>query len=79
MPPKKNPEQGEHLDNLLLISRHFERIADHATTIAEKVICLIEGDIVRHENFYSFILKNTSDPNHRAHIIFLSRRMQSIA
>ena len=48
---KKNPEQGEHLVNLLLISRHLERIADHATNIAEEVIYLIEGDIVRHENF----------------------------
>ncbi|MFO7553611.1 MAG: PhoU domain-containing protein [Desulfobacterales bacterium] len=37
--------------NLLLISRHLERIADHATSIAEEVICLIEGEIVRHENF----------------------------
>jgi phosphate transport system protein len=48
---KINPEQGEHLVNLLLISRHLERIADHATNIAEEVIYLIEGDIVRHENF----------------------------
>jgi phosphate transport system protein len=48
---KKNPEQGEHLVNLLLISRHLERIADHATNIAEEVIYLIEGEIVRHEDF----------------------------
>ncbi|NNF99270.1 MAG: hypothetical protein HKM93_07815 [Desulfobacteraceae bacterium] len=34
--------------NLLLISRHLERLADHATDIAEEVIYLIEGDIVRH-------------------------------
>ncbi|MGA7144514.1 MAG: phosphate signaling complex protein PhoU [Desulfobacterales bacterium] len=48
---KKNPEQGEHLINLLLISRHLERIADHATNIAEEVIYLVNGEIVRHENF----------------------------
>jgi len=42
---KKNPEQGEHLVNLLLISRHLERIADHATNIAEEVIYLIEGTL----------------------------------
>jgi len=47
----KNPEQGEHLINLLLISRYSERIADHATNIAEEVICLIEGEIVRHGDF----------------------------
>ena len=34
--------------NLLLISRHVERLADHSTNIAEEVIYLIEGDIVRH-------------------------------
>ena len=48
---KKNPEMGEHLINLLLISRHLERIADHATNIAEEVIYLVNGEIVRHENF----------------------------
>jgi phosphate transport system protein len=48
---KKNPELGEHLINLLLISRHLERIADHATNIAEEVIYLVDGEIVRHENF----------------------------
>ncbi|MFI4876972.1 MAG: phosphate signaling complex protein PhoU [Blastopirellula sp. JB062] len=30
-------------------SRHIERIADHATNIAEDVIYLIEGEIVRHQ------------------------------
>ena len=47
---RDNPEQGEHLINLLLISRHLERIADHATNIAEVVIYLSEGEIVRHAN-----------------------------
>jgi phosphate transport system protein len=35
--------------NVFLISRHLERLADHATNIAEEVIYLIEGEIVRHE------------------------------
>ncbi len=34
--------------HLLSASRHLERIADHATNIAEDVIYMIEGRIVRH-------------------------------
>lgn len=34
--------------NLMGIARHFERIADHAVNIAEDVIYLLEGRIVRH-------------------------------
>ena len=33
---------------LILISRFFERVADHATNIAEMVIYLVEGHMVRH-------------------------------
>lgn len=36
------------LIHLLSISRHYERIADHATNIAEDVIYMIKGSIVRH-------------------------------
>lgn len=48
---EENPEQGRQLVDLLLISRHLERIADHATNIAEEVIYMIEGEIVRHGEF----------------------------
>lgn len=34
--------------HLLGVSRHIERIADHASNIAEDVIYLIEGKILRH-------------------------------
>jgi phosphate transport system protein len=38
----------DDLLQLLSISRHLERIADHATNIAEDVIYLAEGSIFRH-------------------------------
>ena len=46
----ENPDKVGYLINLLLISRHLERLADHTTNIAEEVIYLIEGDIIRHWN-----------------------------
>jgi phosphate transport system protein len=44
-----DPEQIETLIQLLSTARHLERIADHATNIAEDVIYMIEGEIVRHK------------------------------
>jgi phosphate transport system protein len=43
-----HPEQIASLIHLLSVSRHLERIADHATNIAEDVIYMSEGQIVRH-------------------------------
>jgi phosphate transport system protein len=34
----------------LSASRHLERIADHATNIAEDVIFLVEGEVIRHQH-----------------------------
>lgn len=42
------PDQIESLIHMLSVSRHLERIADHTTNIAEDVIYMIEGQIVRH-------------------------------
>jgi len=33
---------------LLLVSRHLERICDHATYIAEDVIYMVKGEVVKH-------------------------------
>lgn len=38
-------EPGMHLFSCI---RHIERVADHATNIAEDVVYLIEGEIIRH-------------------------------
>jgi len=45
----KNPEHLECMLHVLSVSRHLERIADHATNIAEDVIYMVEGRIVRHK------------------------------
>ena len=49
------PDQTECLMHLRSASSHLERVADHATNIAEDVIYMIEGRIVRHkvENYKS--------------------------
>lgn len=44
-----HPDQMVSYIHLLSVSRHLERIADHATNIAEDVIYMIEGRIVRHK------------------------------
>jgi phosphate transport system protein len=44
----QRPEYVSYMINLYTISKNLERIADHSTNIAEEVIYLIEGEIVRH-------------------------------
>jgi phosphate transport system protein len=44
----ENLNQMEPLIRLLRVSQNLERIADHATNIAEDVIYLAEGEIIRH-------------------------------
>ncbi|HEX5577546.1 MAG TPA: phosphate signaling complex protein PhoU [Gemmatimonadaceae bacterium] len=45
---QKDPARTDVLIHYLSVSRYLERIADHATNIAEDVIYLVDGDIVRH-------------------------------
>lgn len=45
---KKNPEKADALVLYIHIARHLERIADHATNIAEDIIYLVAGEIIRH-------------------------------
>jgi phosphate transport system protein len=47
----EHPDKIGYLINLLLISRHIERLADHTTNIAEEVIYMIEGEIIRHAQY----------------------------
>jgi len=49
---------SRHLD----VSRHLERIADLATNIAEDVIYMIEGQIIRHPKALSGSSENSEEP-----------------
>jgi phosphate transport system protein len=46
----KNPEHIPQALRLLNVVRNLERIADHATNIAEDVLFLVKGIDVRHHN-----------------------------
>ena len=43
-----DPQATPRAIPLILISRHLERISDHATNIAEDVIYMVEGQVVKH-------------------------------
>lgn len=45
---RENVDEMNSLIHMLSISRHLERVADQATNIAEDVIYMVEGEIVRH-------------------------------
>ena len=45
---RREPAHIESLIHYLSTARHLERIADHATNIAEDVIYMVDGEIVRH-------------------------------
>lgn len=46
---------------VLSVSRHLERVADHATNIAEDVIYMAEGEIVRHRGDQQLVFEAPSE------------------
>ncbi len=46
---KRSPDLVDPCLHLFSAGRHVERVADHATNIAEDVIYLVKGEIVRHQ------------------------------
>jgi phosphate transport system protein len=45
---KEDPSLVEPGAHILILSRHIERLADHATNIAEDVIFLVQAKLVKH-------------------------------
>jgi phosphate transport system protein len=45
---QEHPDEIERAMQLVSVSRNLERLADHATNIAEDVIYMVEGEIIRH-------------------------------
>ncbi|MDR3667905.1 MAG: PhoU domain-containing protein [Ignavibacteriaceae bacterium] len=43
-----SPELAKPGAHLLILSRHIERLADHATNIAEDVIFMVDARLVSH-------------------------------
>lgn len=48
---EQEPARAESLLTLMAVARNLERVADHATNIAEDVIYMVEGRIIRHGEF----------------------------
>lgn len=47
---QENPDNVKAALHMFSASRHIERIADHATNIAESVVYLVEGEVIRHRS-----------------------------
>jgi phosphate transport system protein len=45
---RRSPELVEASLSLFSATRHLERIADHATNVAEDVVYLVDGEVIRH-------------------------------
>jgi len=48
---QSNPPNVVPASHIMILSRHVERLADHATNIAEDVIFLVDARIVKHNAF----------------------------
>ncbi|HER34471.1 MAG TPA: hypothetical protein ENO19_03275 [Halothiobacillaceae bacterium] len=45
---REDPTTVDRAICMISVSRHLERIADQATNIAEDVVFMVEGEIIRH-------------------------------
>ena len=56
----ENPDTIKRCLNLITVSRSLERIADHATNVAEEVVYLYEATDIRHTGSKSGLAKTSS-------------------
>ncbi|MDA0590712.1 MAG: phosphate signaling complex protein PhoU [Planctomycetota bacterium] len=47
---RASPNHVQPALHLFSVSRHLERVADHATNVAEDVVFMVEGEIIRHRH-----------------------------
>jgi phosphate transport system protein len=59
---RRDPDQVDPLIHLLSVSRHLERVADHATNIAEDVLYMVTGEVVRHRHSIPFTHQSPPTP-----------------
>ncbi len=57
---KSNPDNVDPGVSLLVISRHLERLADHATNIAEDVYFIVEAQMIKHK-YEKFFFSDDDD------------------
>jgi phosphate transport system protein len=60
-----DPAAIDQAVDLISISKNLERIGDHVTNIAEDVVYLVEGDIIRHHEVLSRKLATRETPTAR--------------
>ena len=59
---KESPDNIEPAVTYLVISRHLERMGDHATNVAEDVIFIVEAQLVKHQyEKYFFSQQESAD------------------
>ena len=57
---KENSDNIDEALSILEISRHMERIGDHATNIAEDVYFIVEAQLIKHK-YEKYIFSEISD------------------
>lgn len=63
---RQSPEELERLIHMLGVSRALERIGDHTTNVAEDIIYMREGQIVRHQTVQPGMHGVRAPASHRA-------------